>query len=42
MFGTDLRREYELAAQLGLDATDAYAAELAGALCDEAVDRPSA
>ena len=36
MFGTDLGREYELAATLGLTAADAYAAGLAGALCDEA------
>jgi aminodeoxyfutalosine deaminase len=34
MFGTDLGREYELAAQLGVGAADAYAAGLAGALCD--------
>jgi aminodeoxyfutalosine deaminase len=34
MFGTDLDREYEIAAQLGVDAADAYAAGLAGALCD--------
>jgi aminodeoxyfutalosine deaminase len=36
MFGTDLGREYELAAQLGVSAADAYAAGLAGALCDDA------
>jgi aminodeoxyfutalosine deaminase len=36
MFGTDLRREYELAASLGVGAADAYAAGLAGALCDDA------
>jgi len=35
MFGTDLGREYELAAQLGCSAADAYAAGLAGALCDD-------
>jgi aminodeoxyfutalosine deaminase len=34
MFGTDLGREYEIAAQLGVSAADAYAAGLAGALCD--------
>jgi aminodeoxyfutalosine deaminase len=36
MFGTDLGREYEVAASLGVSAADAYAAGLAGALCDEA------
>ena len=36
MFGTDLGREYELAAALGVSAADAFAAGLAGALCDEA------
>jgi aminodeoxyfutalosine deaminase len=35
MFGTDLGREYEIAADLGVDAVDGYAAGLAGALCDE-------
>ncbi|SBT43018.1 adenosine deaminase [Micromonospora auratinigra] len=35
MFGTDLSREYALAARLGVGAADAYAAGLAGALCDE-------
>jgi aminodeoxyfutalosine deaminase len=35
MFGTDLGREYEVAAQLGVSVADAYAAGLAGALCDE-------
>jgi aminodeoxyfutalosine deaminase len=35
MFDTDLGREYELAARLGVSAADAYAAGLAGALCDE-------
>jgi aminodeoxyfutalosine deaminase len=35
MFGTDLGREYEIAAQLGVGAADAYAAGLAGALCDD-------
>jgi adenosine deaminase len=34
MFGTDLGREYEIAASLGVGAADAYAAGLAGALCD--------
>ncbi len=34
MFGTDLGREYEIAAQLGVDPADAYRAGLAGALCD--------
>lgn len=36
MFGTDLSREYALAARLGVPAADAYAAGLAGALCDPA------
>lgn len=36
MFGTDLGREYEIAADLGVPARDAYLAALAGALCDEA------
>jgi aminodeoxyfutalosine deaminase len=36
MFGTDLGREYEVAAGLGVSAADAYAAGLAGALCDDA------
>ncbi|HWB36825.1 MAG TPA: adenosine deaminase [Rugosimonospora sp.] len=36
MFGTDLGREYEVAAALGVSAADAYAAGLAGALCDQA------
>jgi adenosine deaminase len=35
MFGTDLAREYDLAAKLGVNAADAYAAGLAGALCDD-------
>jgi len=35
MFGTDLRREYEVAASLGVSAADAYVAGVAGALCDE-------
>jgi aminodeoxyfutalosine deaminase len=36
MFGTDLGREYEIAAALGVSAADAYAAGLSGALCDDA------
>lgn len=36
MFGTDLGREYELAASLGVTEAEAYAAGVAGALCDEA------
>ncbi len=36
MFGTDLGTEYRVAEQLGVSAVDAYAAGLAGALCDEA------
>jgi aminodeoxyfutalosine deaminase len=36
MFGTDLAQEYEVAAGLGVSAADAYAAGLAGALCDDA------
>ncbi|GAA5176860.1 adenosine deaminase [Rugosimonospora acidiphila] len=35
MFGTDLGREYELAERLGLSPAEAYAAGVAGALCDE-------
>lgn len=35
MFGTDLGREYAVAARLGVGAADAYLAGLAGALCDE-------
>ncbi|NJC82168.1 adenosine deaminase [Planosporangium mesophilum] len=35
MFGTDLGREYQVAAQLGVSPADAYAAGVAGALCDE-------
>jgi aminodeoxyfutalosine deaminase len=34
MFGTDVGREYELAASLGVSAAEAYEAGLAGALCD--------
>src|SRR5690606_12929765 len=36
MFGTDLTREYGVAASLGVSAAEAYAAGLAGALCDDA------
>jgi len=36
MFGTDLGREYEIAAALGVSAEEAYLAGLAGALCDDA------
>ena len=36
MFGTDLSRVYEAAAELGLDPRDAYEAGLDGALFDEA------
>ena len=35
MFGTDLTREYEAAASLGVDARAAFEAGLAGALCDD-------
>ena len=35
MFDTDLGRDYEAAASLGYSARDAYAAGVAGALCDE-------
>lgn len=35
MFGTDLTRDYEAAAALGVTAEDAYVAGLAGALCDD-------
>jgi aminodeoxyfutalosine deaminase len=35
MFGTDLGREYELAAAMGVSAVDAYGAGLTGALCDD-------
>jgi aminodeoxyfutalosine deaminase len=35
MFGTDLGREYELAAALGVSAADAYQAGLAGCVCDD-------
>jgi aminodeoxyfutalosine deaminase len=36
MFDTDLTRDYEAAASLGLDPRDAYEAGVAGALCDDA------
>jgi aminodeoxyfutalosine deaminase len=36
MFDTDLGREYEVARGLGVSAADAYAAGVAGALCDPA------
>jgi aminodeoxyfutalosine deaminase len=36
MFGTDLGREYAIAAELGVGPADAYTAGLAGALCDDA------
>jgi aminodeoxyfutalosine deaminase len=36
MFGTDLSKDYEAAASLGLDPEAAFAAGLEGALCDEA------
>ncbi len=35
MFGTDLGREFAVAAELGLSAADAYSAGVAGALCDD-------
>jgi aminodeoxyfutalosine deaminase len=35
MFDTDLTREYETAARLGLSAREAYRAGVAGALCDD-------
>jgi len=35
MFDTDLGREYEVAAELGLTAEDAFRAGIAGALCDD-------
>jgi aminodeoxyfutalosine deaminase len=36
MFDTDLDREYEAAAALGVGARATYEADLAGAVCDEA------
>ena len=35
MFGTDLGQEYEVAARLGVDPAQAFAAGIAGALCDD-------
>jgi aminodeoxyfutalosine deaminase len=35
MFDTDLGREYQIAERLGVPAADAFAAGLAGALCDD-------
>jgi aminodeoxyfutalosine deaminase len=35
MFGTDLGQEFEIAATLGVSAADAYAAGLAGCVCDD-------
>jgi aminodeoxyfutalosine deaminase len=37
MFDTDLTREYETAARLGLSAREAYRAGVAGALCDDEI-----
>lgn len=37
MFGTDLGHEYEVAASLGVGGAEAYAAGVAGALCDETI-----
>jgi aminodeoxyfutalosine deaminase len=39
MFGTDLGREYEIAAGLGLTPAEAFAAGVSGALCDEETRR---
>jgi adenosine deaminase len=39
MFGTDLGREYELAAGLGVTPAEAFAAGVTGALCDEETRR---
>jgi aminodeoxyfutalosine deaminase len=39
MFGTDLGREFEVAAELGVSAREAYEAGVAGALCDDATRR---
>ena len=36
MFGTDLTRDYEAAAELGVEPRDAFEAGLEGALCDDA------
>ncbi len=35
MFGTDLGREHEVAAELGVSSLDAFTAGVAGALCDD-------
>jgi aminodeoxyfutalosine deaminase len=35
MFGTDLSRDYDAAAKLGLDPQMMFAAGLEGALCDD-------
>ncbi len=37
MFGTDLGQEHDLAARLGVTADHAFAAGLAGALCEDEV-----
>ena len=39
MFGTDLDREYEVAARLGVDPAEAFAAGVTGALCDDETRR---
>jgi aminodeoxyfutalosine deaminase len=39
MFGTDLSKDYDAAAALGLHPRDAYAAGLEGALCEPEVKR---
>jgi aminodeoxyfutalosine deaminase len=39
MFGTDLGREYEIAAGLGVTPAEAFAAGVSGALCDEETRR---
>ncbi len=39
MFGTDLGREYQVAARLGVDPAEAFAAGVTGALCDEETRR---
>jgi aminodeoxyfutalosine deaminase len=39
MFGTDLGREYEIAAGLGVTPAEAFAAGVTGALCDEETRR---
>jgi aminodeoxyfutalosine deaminase len=39
MFDTDLEREHEAAASLGVDGRAAYEAGVAGALCDEETRR---